>query len=211
MHGGRHFRTSTRGARLKTGCNTLMYVVILLAAVADAHAQERVSNTPPGNGELQRLTLEQLHDGRYRLPLHGDEETPIRLHAGRGSIKYGEGATEQVDAGLIGDLVAFGDLDGDLIADAAAVVFVDPGGSGTFIHLLAMRDRYGTPVQAGREFLGDRVRVQSLTIRGGRIFVTMLVHGPGDGLCCPSVEVSRAFTLQGSRLVPSLRGRFFSP
>lgn len=167
------------------------------------HAQDRVQQAPHGDGQLRRMTLEQLQDGRYRLPLRGDQETSIRFDGGRGSIKYGEGATEQVDAGLMDDLVAFGDLDGDLIADAAVVVFADPGGSGTFIHLLAMRDRYGTPVQAARLFLGDRIRVQGITIVRGRIFVTMLAHGPGDGLCCPSVEISRAFTLQGSRLVPS--------
>ena len=52
---------------------------------------------------------------------------------------------------------------------------------------------------------------QSLTISGGRIVVTMLAHGPGDGLCCPSTEISRAFTyrptgrhpLHGRRLVPA--------
>ena len=181
----------------------LMCAVGLLAAAAAAHAQERALNAPLGDGELRRLTLEQLHDGRYLLPLRGDEETPIRFHRGRGSIKYGEGATEQVHAGLVDELIAFGDLDGDLVADAAVVVFMDPGGSGTFIHLLAIHDREGTPVQAGREFLGDRVRVQNLSISGGRIFVTMLAHGPGDGLCCPSVQIRRAFTLHGRRLVPS--------
>ena len=117
----------------------------------------------------------------------------IRFHQGRGTVRYGDGATEWVQAGLLADLVA----------DAAVVVFIDPGGSGTFIHLLAMHDREGTPVQAAREFLGDRVRVRSIAISGRRIFVMMLVHGPGDGLCCPTVEIRRAFTLQGRRLVPS--------
>ena len=183
--------------------NALTCAVGLLVAAVAAHAQERALPTTSGGGELRRVTLEQLHHGRYRLPLRGDEETAIRFHQGRGTVRYGDGATERVQAGLLADLVAFGDLDGDLIADAAAVVFINPGGSGTFIHLLAMHDREGTPVQAAREFLGDRVRVQSITISGRRIFVTMLAHGAGDGLCCSSVEVRRAFTLQGRRLVPS--------
>ena len=181
----------------------LACAVVFFSWAVPMHGQDRVQQAPHGDGQLRRMTLEQLQDGRYRLPLRGDQETSIRFDGGRGSIKYGEGATEQVDAGLMDDLVAFGDLDGDLIADAAVVVFADPGGSGTFIHLLAMRDRHGTPVQAARLFLGDRIRVQGIIIVRGRIFVTMLAHGPGDGLCCPSVEVSRAFTLQGSRLVPS--------
>ena len=99
---------------------------------------------------MRRLTLELLRGGHYWLPLLGDEETPIRFRGGQRSIRYGAGATERVEAGLVGDLVAFGDLDGDDVADAAVVAFVNTGGSGTFIHLLAMRDREGTPVQAGR-------------------------------------------------------------
>ena len=182
--------------------DALTCAVGLLATAVAGHAQERALQPTSGDGELRRVTLEQLHDGRYHLPLRGDEVTTIRFHRGRGTVRYGEGATEQVQAGLINDLIAFGDLDGDLIADVAGVVFVNPGGSGTFIHLLAMHDREGTPVQAARAFLGDRVRVQSITISDRRIFVTMFAHGPGDGLCCPSVEIRRAFMLQGRRLVP---------
>ena len=186
---------------VKYGFAPSVFALGLLAASPPARAEEE---TPaPTDGELRLLTLEQLRDGQYHLPLLGDEETSIRFHRGQASISYGAGATQQVQAGVVGDLVAFGDLDGDRVADAAVVVFIDPGGSGTFIHLLAMNDREGTPVQAGRESLGDRVRVQKLTISGGHIFVAMLAHGPGDGLCCPSVQIRRAFTLHGRRLVPT--------
>ena len=193
----------TRSARRSLGLSSapLVFAVGLLVASQPAHTQEKTA--APREIESRLLTLEQLHNGQYYLPLLGDEETPIRFHEGQGSIKYGAGATQQVQAGLVGDLVAFGDLDGDQVADAAAVVFIDPGGSGTFIHLLAIHGREGAPFQAGREFLGDRVRVDSITIRGGRIFVTMIAHGPGDGMCCPSTRIRRAFTLHGRRLVPT--------
>ncbi len=188
-------------ARLQTGFALAVLTLGLLVVSAQAWSQQHT--TAPADGEPRRLTLEQLRDGHYRLPLLGDEETPIRFRGGRRSIRYGVGATERVAAGLVGDLVAFGDLDGDGVVDAAVVAFVNTGGSGTFIHVLALRDREGTPVQAGREFLGDRVRVKSLGISGGHIFVTMDAHGPDDGLCCPSIETSRAFTLRGRRLVPT--------
>ena len=191
----------TRLAYLQTGFVAATLAVGLLASSPPALAQE--GDTTPTVGELRRLTLQQLRDGHYRLPLLGDEETPIRFRGGRRSIRYGAGATERVEAGLIGDRVAFGDLDGDDVADAAVVAFVNTGGSGTFIHLLAVRDREGTPVQAGRHFLGDRVHVKSIAISGGHIFVTMDAHGPGDGLCCPSIATSRALTLRGRRLVPT--------
>ncbi len=184
----------------RKGLAPLFLAVGLLVASQPARAQEE--RTAPADRELRRLTLEQLRNGQYYLPQLGDQETPIRFHRGQGSITFGAGATERVHAGLVGDLVAFGDLDGDNVADAAVVVFIDPGGSGTFIHLLAMHDREGAPVQAGRVFLGDRVRVERLIIRGGHIFVTMIAHGPGEPMCCPATRTHRAFTLRGRRLAP---------
>ena len=156
----------------------------------------------PASVETQRLTLDQLRNAEYQLPLLGDEDTPIRFEDGMGSIAYGEGATERDFAGLVDDTVAFGDLDGDGIADAAVVVFTSGGGSGTFIHLLAVLDRDGTPMQAARAFLGDRVGVESLTVASGEIVATMLAHRRSDGLCCPTLNVTRAFALRGDQLVP---------
>lgn len=149
-----------------------------------------------------RLTLDQLRNAEYRLPLLGDEDTPIRFENGEGSIAFGEGATERVYAGIVSDTVAFGDLDGDGIADAAVVVFISGGGSGTFIHLVAVLDRDGAPVQAAWAYLGDRTPVERLTITSGQIVAKMITHRSSDGLCCPTLSITRAFELRGDRLVP---------
>ena len=150
----------------------------------------------------QRLTLEQLRNAEYFLPLLGDEDTPIRFEDGEGSIAYGEGATERDYAGIDGDAVAFGDLDGDGFADAAVVVFTSGGGSGTFKYLIAVLDRDGAPEQAARVYLGDRVQVESVTIASGEIVMEMLAHRRSDGLCCPTLNVTRGFALRGDQLVP---------
>ena len=152
--------------------------------------------------ELPRLTLDQLRNAEYHLPLLGDDSTPIQFTDGAGQIVFGEGATERVSAGIVSDTVAFGDLDNDGFADAAVVVFISGGGSGTFIHLVAVLDRDGQPAQAAVAYLGDRVPVQSLTIASGKIVAQTVAHRPSDGLCCPSLEITRRFTLQGNRLVP---------
>ena len=150
----------------------------------------------------QRLTLDQLRNAQYHLPLLGDDNTPIQFTDGAGHIVFGEGATERVSAGIVNDTVAFGDLDGDGFADAAVVVFISGGGSGTFIHLVAVLDRDGQPAQAAFAHLGDRVPVRSLTIASGEIVAETVVHRPSDGLCCPTLEITRTFTLQGNQLVP---------
>ncbi|MCY4110010.1 MAG: hypothetical protein OXG11_13405 [Chloroflexi bacterium] len=157
------------------------------------------SEVAPADAE-SRLTLEQLRNAEYRLPLIGDEETPIRFVDGQASIQLGEGATERAHAGLVDDTFALGDLDNDGIADAVVVVYINYGGTGTFIHLVAFLDRDGAPVQAGRVLLGDRARVESMTIVAGEISANMLTHGPDDGLCCPSLNVTRKFRLQAGRI-----------
>ena len=156
----------------------------------------------PTSMATQRLTLEQLRNAEYFLPLLGDEDTPIRFEDGEGSIAYGEGATERDYAGIDGDAVAFGDLDGDGFADAAVVVFTSGGGSGTFRYLIAVLDRDGAPVQAARVYLGDRVQVESVTIASGEIVMDMLAHRRSDGLCCPTLSITRGFALRGDQLVP---------
>ena len=155
----------------------------------------------PAPTATHRLTLEQLRNAEYHLPLLSDEDTPIRLVDGMGTQVYGEGATERETVGIIDDAVAFGDLDGDGNADAAVVVYTSGGGSGAFIYLVAVLDRDGAPSQAARAYLGDRVRVESLSISDGHIVAQILAHGPGDGLCCPSVRTTSTFTLPGDRLV----------
>ncbi|MDE2898669.1 MAG: hypothetical protein OXO54_10140, partial [Chloroflexota bacterium] len=148
----------------------------------------------------QRLTLEQLRNAEYLLPLLGEENTAIQLEDGERSIAYGEGATERDYAGIDNDTVAFGDLDGDGFVDAAIVLFTSGGGSGTFKYLVAVLDRDGGPVQAARIYLGDRVPVRSLSIAGGQIVAETVAHRSGDGMCCPTLEVTRDFTLRGGEL-----------
>ena len=156
----------------------------------------------PESTVTQRLTLEQLRNAEYRLPLLGEENTPIQFEDGEGSIAYGDGATERDYAGIEDDMAAFGDLDGDGIADAAVVVFTSGGGSGTFKYLIAVLDRDGAPVQAARVHLGDRVQVESVTIASGEIVMDMLAHRRSDGLCCPTLNITRGFALRGDQLVP---------
>ena len=158
--------------------------------------------TPAPAPVESRLTLDQLRNAQYHLPLLGDDNTPIQFTDGAGQIAYGEGATERVSAGIVNDTVAFGDLNGDGIADAAVVVFISGGGSGTFIHLVAVLDQDGQPAQAALAFLGDRVPVRSLTIASSRIVAETVAHRPSDGLCCPTLEITRTFTLRDNRLVP---------
>ena len=163
-------------------------------AVTLAPAPPEQPTTEPTSlpsGELQRLTLEELRNAAYHVPLLDPADPAIRLQDGQAALFY-----EDVPAGGIwlGDQMAFGDLDGDHIADAAVIVFYNGGGSGTFISLVAVLDRDGAPVQWAHDLLGDRVAVQSVTISHGEIVLDMLTHSPQRMLCAAPPRRSLAST-----------------
>ena len=96
---------------------------------------------------------------------------------------------------LVEAVSASGDLDGDGVADAVALLAANTGGSGTFEYAVAMLDRGGQPVQAGYELLGDRVIVNHITIANRQITVDMIASGPNDPLCCPTQHVVKTLSI----------------
>lgn len=125
------------------------------------------------------LTMDLLRNAEYALPV---SQKTVKLLEGR--YQAGSG-TDYVDVVMITP-VGFGDLDGDGTADAAVVLGENTGGSGTFESLVVVLNRDGSPLQADTVQIGDRVRVNSITIEDQKITLDEFVRGPQDGMCCPS-------------------------
>ena len=95
---------------------------------------------------------------------------------------------------------AFGQLDGR--AAAAVVLATSGGGTGTFYELHAVtRDEDGEPRSVARHLLGDRIGLQGLTFDGDVVRVDFIGFAPSDGLCCPTLAVTREFGLRDGELV----------
>lgn len=136
------------------------------------------------------LTIDALNNATYQVSAYGT----IQLTNGKYTdVKNGW------TAGIL-DIRALGDLNNDGQTDAAVLLWVNGGGSGQFIHLAAVIDDRGTARNAATILLGDRVRVQALTIAGGQIRVDLIVQGPKDPLCCPTQKVVQTYQLQGNQL-----------
>ncbi len=94
-----------------------------------------------------------------------------------------------------------GDLDGDGLADAAAITIEYPGGSGNFRYLHALLNEEGELHDADTVFLGDRIRVAGLSIHEGIITVAVIERPPDAPFSeVPSILVIRRFRLAGEAL-----------
>jgi heat shock protein HslJ len=112
-----------------------------------------------------------------------------------------EGGAAAPRAGLAGDFLLSGDLDGDGVDESVVLLWSSGGGSGTFDYV-AVLDRDATAAVSSRATapLGDRVKVRSGAIGDGRIVFEVVQAGPDDAACCPGQKMRRTFVLEGETL-----------
>lgn len=145
--------------------------------------------TPTGSS----LTLDQLKNATYTTP--GMNHT-IKLVNGA----YSEGSGANAYSVQMLEVYAFGDLNGDGKADAAVILAENGGGSGIFESVIAVTDQAGQPHQQSQLLLGDRIQIKSVDISFGVVHLDMMVQGPNDPLCCPSLAQKQNFWLIDNRL-----------
>ncbi len=122
-----------------------------------------------------------LEDGEFREPVAPDSATELLIRLSKWTI---------------------GDIDGRDGVDGAAITVEDPGGSGTFYYLHALVDDEGALADAAVLFLGDRVRVEGISIHDGVITVAMLDRAPHAPFAePPTIAVIRQFRLEDGALV----------
>lgn len=138
------------------------------------------------------LTLDMLRNGTYFAPAYGKTVTLV-------NGAYSDSSSGGYNVQML-DTSAFGDLNGDGIADAAILLVENDGGSGQFVSLIVVYNSGGSPVQAGQSTLGDRVQVNSMNISSGVIHLDMRVQAPNDPMCCPSLAEKRSYWMISGHL-----------
>jgi hypothetical protein len=123
---------------------------------------------------------------------------PVKLIGGEYRNSAAPGSASEISIKLT-EHHAFGTLNGKEIE--AIVLSSSSGGSGSFSELALL-------VESGKEWentdtilLGDRVRIHSVTIRENTIVVSMTAHAPGDPMCCPTLETTKTYKIDGNHLV----------
>ena len=147
----------------------------------------------PTTPVIADLTLEQVKNAEYTFDF-GESMPSFTLVDGT----YQSG-TDTSQPGYfqatMSDKVAFGDLNGDGLGDAAVSIGINMGGTGVFQYVVAMLNQDGQPVQAGYYYVDDRARIDAMAINDLRIVVDAMVHGPNDPMCCPTLKVQASLQL----------------
>ncbi|MDE2816000.1 MAG: hypothetical protein OXK81_04765 [Chloroflexota bacterium] len=168
----------------------LLVTVLLLAGCAGQPPYGQEPNLI--DGEPAPLTVEVLKNATYESEF---------VKAGQAQLKDGvyeeQAAPDSASKNtlMLTEHVAFGDVNGDPIDDAAVVLAASGGGSGTFYTLAIVINRMGNPFHFHTASLGDRIKVEAVEIEDAVITVRMLVHGEGDAMCCPTQPEVRRYNL----------------
>ena len=128
------------------------------------------------------------------------EADDVTLVDGRLEVPVAPGSATQTVT-VLSARRAYGELAGAGAADAGVVVTQDPGGSGTFYYLAALRGSAGAGA-ADTVFLGDRIIVDDVSVAHGRLTVSYLVRRPSEPFAAtPTVPVRRSFVLENDSLI----------
>ena len=180
---------SARPAHVSSQLHSCIGLLVLCLTACSGASMRPAATLPPTLDDVSNATVLGLFDEAVMLRNGHWEGEP-----------YVAGGASRPRAGVIDDLWVTGDLDGDGNGEMVAFLWSATGGSGTR-NYIAVFANSGTGVDNRSTLLiGDRVKLREARIVEGRIEVDVVEHGPGEAMCCPSVEATRVWHYDGQDL-----------
>jgi Immunoglobulin-like domain of bacterial spore germination len=144
------------------------------------------------------LTVQQLKNAQYQLGT-SDDHTVVQLTDGKYQRGTDTTTTDYASVSLT-DFLSMGDLNGDGINEAAAMVFENYGGSGDFGFVAIYTNVNGLPVFLTSMIIDDRPMINSIKIENGQVYLDAVIHGINDPFCCPALPTTRRYALVNNQL-----------
>jgi len=146
------------------------------------------------------VTMSQAADATYS----GVIDEPVTLVDGRYEGRaYADAAASRPVVQLLRGPALVADIDGDGFDEAVVVLASSFGGSGSYTWLAVVEAFDGLAQSVAPVSLGDRVRIEALTLDNRIIRTRTLEHGPSDAMCCPSARRIREWTFSDGILSES--------
>jgi len=144
------------------------------------------------------ISPEDIRNSQYQLGF-SDQIQSVQLEDGH----YEAGTLSGADyvSVTVTDFIVRGDLNHDGENEAVAVVAENYGGSGTFVFLVVYQFISDEAVFLTSTFLDDRPLIDHLDVEDGEIFVDAIIHNSEDPMCCPTMQTTRRFLLNGTNLI----------
>ena len=151
-----------------------------------AETSRPLTQTPTAGG----VTPEQVQNSLYEL---GAASSPRQVQLVDGLYQEGAAGGEDFLLVRMTEHIALGDLDGDGVNEAAAVVTENYGGSGVFMFLAVYAEQDDQAVYQTSTFIDDRARIQGLEIENEEVWLLATVHRFDEAMCCPTLETERHY------------------
>ncbi|TFG66339.1 MAG: hypothetical protein E4H28_02270 [Gemmatimonadales bacterium] len=176
---------------------SILIPVVTIPALTCADTADDRSGTPPivKQPALVSIDTHAVQNATYMSQF--SEAGFVTLTAG----VYESDEPEWRVMASLDEHVAIGDLDGNDTAEAAVVIWTNTGGTGAFVDLAVLEERDGQIVNIATRFLGDRLRIHSLSISDRVVELDATIHTPDDPMCCPSLRVKRRFRMERGSLI----------
>ncbi len=153
-------------------------------ATANSVSSQMYAQGLPISLPTQSLTLAQLQNATYQIPLLGKITLVNGVYQSQGQPSVSVALSKKY---------VIGNLNQDGVSDAVTVLRVtEPNRKPTY-YLAAIVNQNGQPNNVDTVSIGQGFKVKSLLVNGPQITVTLLKYGPRDAPCCPSAEMSQSY------------------
>jgi len=150
------------------------------------------------SGTSAKLTIDSLKNLEYKVEY--TQSGVAKLTNGDYQEEAAPGSATKIIIKL-SEYVSFGDLNNDKVEDAAAILISEPGGSGTFYDLAAILNKEGNLESTNSIFLGDRIKIKTISIDSGVITVNYLDRKEEQSMAEePTVDKTQKFIVENNIL-----------